>query len=71
MIHWCCLDYIWYIQNQQHMGMESPVLVPGNSCRVTVRTYPLRTESPRWLVSKGKEAEALRILAYYHADSDE
>ena len=28
-------------------------------------------ESPRWLVSKGKEAEALRILAYYHADSDE
>ncbi|KIM53689.1 hypothetical protein SCLCIDRAFT_31674 [Scleroderma citrinum Foug A] len=28
-------------------------------------------ESPRWLVSKGKEAEALGILAYYHADSDE
>ena len=53
------------------MGMESPVLVPGNSCRVTVRTYPLRTESPRWLVSKGKEAEALRILACNHADSDE
>ncbi|KIM63728.1 hypothetical protein SCLCIDRAFT_23910 [Scleroderma citrinum Foug A] len=28
-------------------------------------------ESPRWLVSKGKEAEALDILAYYHADSNE
>ncbi|KIM63741.1 hypothetical protein SCLCIDRAFT_1213888 [Scleroderma citrinum Foug A] len=27
-------------------------------------------ESPRWLVSKGKEAEALGILAYYHADSN-
>ncbi|KAJ7635890.1 general substrate transporter [Mycena rosella] len=28
-------------------------------------------ESPRFLVSKGKEAEALRTLAYYHADSNE
>ena len=28
-------------------------------------------EAPRWLVSKGKEAEALRTLAYYHADGDE
>ncbi|KAJ7876724.1 hexose transporter [Mycena olivaceomarginata] len=28
-------------------------------------------ESPRFLVSKGKEAEALRTLAYYHADGNE
>lgn len=28
-------------------------------------------ESPRWLVSKGREAEALKTLAYYHADSNE
>ncbi|KAI0738927.1 hexose transporter [Daedaleopsis nitida] len=28
-------------------------------------------ESPRWLVSKGKETQALRTLAYYHADGDE
>ncbi|KAJ7176334.1 general substrate transporter [Mycena crocata] len=28
-------------------------------------------ESPRYLVSKGKEAQALHILAYYHADGDE
>ncbi|KAJ6626175.1 hexose transporter [Mycena sp. CBHHK59/15] len=27
-------------------------------------------ESPRYLVNKGKEAEALEILAYYHADGD-
>ncbi|KAJ7238297.1 hypothetical protein B0H12DRAFT_1237971 [Mycena haematopus] len=28
-------------------------------------------ESPRFLVNKGKEREALRILAYYHADGNE
>ncbi|KAF7325635.1 Hexose transporter [Mycena kentingensis (nom. inval.)] len=28
-------------------------------------------ESPRWLVSRGRETEALKTLAYYHADSNE
>ncbi|KAJ7104354.1 general substrate transporter [Mycena belliarum] len=28
-------------------------------------------ESPRYLVSKGKEAEALKTLAYYHADGND
>ncbi|PFH49901.1 hypothetical protein AMATHDRAFT_86125 [Amanita thiersii Skay4041] len=28
-------------------------------------------ESPRWLVSKGREQQALRTLAYYHADGNE
>lgn len=28
-------------------------------------------ESPRWLVSKGRDAEAIRTLAYYHADGNE
>ncbi|TCD71904.1 hypothetical protein EIP91_000036 [Steccherinum ochraceum] len=28
-------------------------------------------ESPRWLISKGKEEKALQTLAYYHADGNE
>ncbi|KZS90368.1 hypothetical protein SISNIDRAFT_415529 [Sistotremastrum niveocremeum HHB9708] len=28
-------------------------------------------ESPRWLISKGRRAEALRTLAYYHANGNE
>ncbi|KZT65322.1 general substrate transporter [Daedalea quercina L-15889] len=31
----------------------------------------LAPESPRWLVSKGKEAQALQTLAYYHANGNE
>lgn len=28
-------------------------------------------ESPRWLISQGKDIQALKILAYYHADGDQ
>lgn len=28
-------------------------------------------ESPRYLLNKGKDAQALKTLAYYHADGNE
>ncbi|KAI5120581.1 hypothetical protein M0805_002531 [Coniferiporia weirii] len=31
---------------------------------------PFGPESPRWLVAKNREAEALQILAYYHANGN-
>lgn len=30
-----------------------------------------QNRSPRWLIAKGRDAEALKTLAYYHADGDE
>jgi Sugar (and other) transporter len=31
----------------------------------------LGPESPRWLISRGRDAQALQMLAYYHAQGDE
>ncbi|KAF8439050.1 hexose transporter [Boletus edulis BED1] len=48
-----------------------PSLLQGLPSIIQVVLVLFAPESPRWLVSKGREAEALKTLAYYHADGNE
>ncbi|EJC97746.1 hexose transporter [Fomitiporia mediterranea MF3/22] len=48
-----------------------PSLLQGLPSVIQVALVWFAPESPRYLVSKGKEAQALRTLAYYHADGNE
>ncbi|KAH8114715.1 hexose transporter [Phellopilus nigrolimitatus] len=48
-----------------------PSLVQGFPSALQVLLIWFGPESPRWLVSKGREAQALKTLAHYHADGDE
>ncbi|KAG6335511.1 hypothetical protein ID866_3583 [Astraeus odoratus] len=48
-----------------------PSLLQGIPAILQFALILFAPESPRWLVSKGREAEALQTLAYYHADGNE
>ena len=48
-----------------------PSLVQAAPAVFQVTLLWFAPESPRYLVAKGREAEALKTLAYYHADDDE
>uniref|UniRef100_A0A0W0FTH9 Putative hexose transporter n=1 Tax=Moniliophthora roreri TaxID=221103 RepID=A0A0W0FTH9_MONRR len=48
-----------------------PSILQGAPSVLQVALLLFAPESPRWLVSKGREQEALRTLAYYHADGNQ
>jgi len=48
-----------------------PSLLQGLPSFIQIVLVLFAPESPRWLLSKGRDSEALRILAYYHADGNE
>ncbi|KAG8216731.1 hexose transporter [Butyriboletus roseoflavus] len=47
-----------------------PSLLQGAPSIIQFVLILFAPESPRWLMNKGREEEALNILAYYHADGD-
>lgn len=48
-----------------------PSIIQGIPSAIQLFLILLAPESPRWLISKGREAEGLRTLAYYHADGND
>ncbi|KAF4607454.1 hypothetical protein EYR38_001526 [Pleurotus pulmonarius] len=48
-----------------------PSAFQGIPALVQVCLILFAPESPRWLIGKGRHEEALKTLAYYHADGDE
>jgi hypothetical protein len=48
-----------------------PAALQGIPSAIQIPLLLFCPESPRWLVSKGRDAQALNVLAYYHADGNE
>lgn len=51
-------------------GWRIPSLLQALSCILQIGLCFLIVESPRWLVSKGRDEEAKRIIVKYHANGD-
>ncbi|PPQ80209.1 hypothetical protein CVT25_003562 [Psilocybe cyanescens] len=56
---------------QNNWAWRIPSALQGLPSVLQIFLIWLVPESPRFLVSKGREAEALKTLAYYHADSNQ
>ncbi|THH12736.1 hypothetical protein EW146_g7407 [Bondarzewia mesenterica] len=65
----------WTTFGTQHIKSEwawrIPSLLQGLPAIAQVLMVYFMPESPRWLVSKDRDAEAIKTLAYYHADGNE
>ncbi|KAG2127492.1 general substrate transporter [Suillus clintonianus] len=55
---------------QSSWSWRIPSALQAVSSLIQVLLFWFIPESPRWLVSKGKEERALEVLSYYHADGN-
>jgi sugar porter (SP) family MFS transporter len=56
---------------QSSWAWRLPSLLQGIPSAVQIALVLFAPESPRWLVSKGRNDQALKTLAYYHADGND
>ncbi|KAJ8489580.1 hypothetical protein ONZ45_g13527 [Pleurotus djamor] len=55
---------------QNSWSWRAPSLIQGFAPVLQMALIFFAPESPRWLVSKGRDAQAMKVLAYYHADGN-
>lgn len=56
---------------QSSWAWRAPSVLQGLPSVLQVLLIFFIPESPRWLISKGRNTQALKTLAYYHADGNE
>jgi hypothetical protein len=56
---------------QNSWSWRVPSVLQGIPSILQVCLILFAPESPRWLVAKGRDADAIRTLGYYHADGNE
>ncbi|KAK1235083.1 hypothetical protein PQX77_001702 [Marasmius sp. AFHP31] len=65
---WCTFGTLYWTDSE--WSWRLPTLLQGLGPLVLLVATFFCPESPRWLVSQGKEEEALSIFATYHANGD-
>ncbi|EGO00445.1 hypothetical protein SERLA73DRAFT_107562 [Serpula lacrymans var. lacrymans S7.3] len=68
-----CLWYVTYgtFNIPSSWAWRIPSAIQGFPSVIQICLIWFVPESPRWLISKGREAQALKTLAYYHANGNE
>lgn len=79
-----CYNSLWYLGSiiaawstygsfhiPSSWAWRLPSLLQGLPSVIQLCLLLFAPESPRWLLAKGRDKQALQTLAYYHADSNE